>query len=105
VTATPRFLEVVSDTEEIRIDEEPLRTRTPVPQDDRPLVAEEKGPGDPTMPYAPRNKYEEGVEDAIKFMRASLIWRTGQRITRNLAEEVYMDVRLAARDTTPRSSK
>lgn len=104
MTTTAPELDIVVDTDELSPSEEgPARTRTPTPlAEPQFLVAEEKDPRDPTVPYAPRDRYEEGVEDAIKFMRASLIWRSGQRVTRELAEEVYMDVRLAARDTTPR---
>lgn len=104
MTTTAPELDIIVDTDELPLSEEgPRRTRTPAPvAEPEFLVADEKDPRDPTVPYAPRTAYEEGVEDALKFMRASLIWRVNKRITRELAEEVFMDVRLAARDSTPR---
>lgn len=97
MTTAPELEIVVDDVTDLT---EMLHTPAPkTAVDERPSVLDEKLPGDDTKPYAARTPYEHGVEDAITFGRAELIWRVGQRVTKNMIEEIVMSIRLAARDS------
>jgi hypothetical protein len=84
---------------EIVVDDVTDLINTPAPNtavDERPSVVD--CPGEVTQTWK-HTEYDSGAADAVRFMRAELIWRRGQRVTGEMIEQIAVSVMMAAKES------